>query len=61
MKETTPSKYPNASNLFKFCRKILDDKYDGVRIIDQDVGQMIGLDPADCSHWKKGKKKYSLH
>ena len=25
-------------------------------MIDQDVGQILGFDPADCSHWKKGKK-----
>jgi hypothetical protein len=27
-----------------------------MRVIDQDVGQLLGFDPADCSHWKKGKK-----
>ena len=49
-------KYPHSANLFRFCRRILDQKYGGVRIIDQDVGQILGFDPADCSHWKKGKK-----
>ncbi len=56
MKAVTDVKYPNAANLFSFCRKILDHKYGGVRVIDQDVGQILGFDPADCSHWKKGKK-----
>ncbi|NDE15856.1 hypothetical protein EBZ80_13085 [bacterium] len=26
------------------------------RIMDQDVGALLEMDPADCSHWKKGKK-----
>ena len=49
-------KYPNSVNLFKFCRSVLDDKYGKSRVLDQDVGQILGFDPADCSHWKKGKK-----
>lgn len=49
-------KYPNSANLFQFCRKILDHKYGKSRVLDQDVGHLLGFDPADCSHWKKGKK-----
>lgn len=49
-------KFPNSAALFQFCRKILDHKFGGIRVIDQDVGQILGFDPADCSHWKKGKK-----
>ena len=49
-------KYPNSLNLFQFCRRVLDHKFGGIRVIDQDVGQILGFDPADCSHWKKGKK-----
>lgn len=49
-------KYPNSAGLFQFCRRVLDHKFGGVRVIDQDVGQVLGFDPADCSHWKKGKK-----
>lgn len=56
MKKETEYKYPNSANLFKFCRRVLDHKYGGIRVIDQDVGQILGFDPADCSHWKKGKK-----
>ena len=56
MKKEAELKYPNSANLFKFCRKVLDYKYGGIRVIDQDVGQILGFDPADCSHWKKGKK-----
>lgn len=56
MKKETELKYPHSANLFKFCRRVLDYKYGGIRVIDQDVGQILGFDPADCSHWKKGKK-----
>jgi IrrE N-terminal-like domain len=49
-------RYPHSASLFRFCRRILDQKYGNIRIIDQDVGQILGFDPADCSHWKKGKK-----
>lgn len=56
MKPEVSLKYPNSANLFQFCRKVLDHKFDGIRVIDQDVGQILGFDPADCSHWKKGKK-----
>lgn len=56
MKKDTATKYPNSANLFQFCRRVLDHKFGGIRVIDQDVGQILGFDPADCSHWKKGKK-----
>jgi hypothetical protein len=56
MKKTVEIKYPHSANLFQFCRRVLDHKFGGIRVIDQDVGQILGFDPADCSHWKKGKK-----
>ncbi|MCX6128452.1 MAG: hypothetical protein NTX25_05225 [Proteobacteria bacterium] len=56
MKKDIAVKYPHSANLFQFCRKVLDHKFGGIRVIDQDVGQILGFDPADCSHWKKGKK-----
>lgn len=56
MKKTSEIKYPSAAHLFQFCRRVLDHKFGGARVIDQDVGQILGFDPADCSHWKKGKK-----
>ncbi|SMF32609.1 ImmA/IrrE family metallo-endopeptidase [Pseudobacteriovorax antillogorgiicola] len=56
MKRETSIKYPHSASLFQFCRKVLDQKFGGIRVIDQDVGQILGFDPADCSHWKKGKK-----
>jgi len=57
MKKTHDNRYPNSATLFKFCKHALETRYDGsVKVIDQDVGAILGYDPADCSHWKKGKK-----
>ena len=56
MKRVAEIRFPQSANLFQFCKKILDHKFGSIRIIDQDVGQILGYDPADCSHWKKGKK-----
>ncbi len=57
MKKIETNKYPNSATLFKFCKTALENKYNGsIKIIDQDVGAILGYDPADCSHWKKGKK-----
>ncbi len=57
MKKVEENRYPNSATLFSFCKKALEMKYDGnVKVIDQDVGAILGYDPADCSHWKKGKK-----
>jgi hypothetical protein len=49
-------KYPGSARLFSFCKSVLDTKFGDARVIDQDVGQILGFDPADCSHWKKGRK-----
>lgn len=56
IKRLAEAKYPNSAGLFQFCRLVLDHKFGGIRVIDQDVGQILGFDPADCSHWKNGKK-----
>lgn len=57
MKKVEANRYPNSATLFKFCKQALEIRYDGnVKVIDQDVGAILGYDPADCSHWKKGKK-----
>lgn len=62
MKKQLALKYPHSASLFRFCRRVLDRKFGGTRVIDQDVGQLLGFDPADCSHWKKGKKNiHSIH
>jgi hypothetical protein len=50
-------KYPNSRTLFQFCKQALQQKFsDRIKVIDQDVGAILGYDPADCSHWKRGKK-----
>lgn len=57
MKKTAENRYPHSATLFRFCKEALEIRYDGnVKVIDQDVGSILGYDPADCSHWKKGKK-----
>src|SRR4051812_45087653 len=57
MKKTAENRYPHSATLFKFCKEALEIRYEGnVKVIDQDVGSILGYDPADCSHWKKGKK-----
>lgn len=51
------NRYPHSATLFRFCKEALQIRYQGnVKVIDQDVGAILGYDPADCSHWKKGKK-----
>ena len=51
------NRYPNSATLFTFCKRALAMRYQGsVKVINQDVGAILGYDPADCSHWKKGKK-----
>ena len=57
MKKTVENLYPHSAALFRFCKEALEIRYDGnVKVIDQDVGAILGYDPADCSHWKKGKR-----
>jgi hypothetical protein len=57
MKKTAENRYPHSATLFKFCKEALEIRYEGnVKVIDQDVGAILKYDPADCSHWKKGKK-----
>lgn len=57
MKKTMENRYPHSATLFRFCKEALQIRYQGnVKVIDQDVGAILGYDPADCSHWKKGKK-----
>ena len=56
MRKASDIKYPGSARLFAFCKGVLDAKFGNSRVIDQDVGQILGFDPADCSHWKKGRK-----
>ncbi|MFK7873777.1 MAG: ImmA/IrrE family metallo-endopeptidase [Oligoflexales bacterium] len=51
------NRYQNSAALFRFCKEALESRHQGqVKVIDQDVGAILGYDPADCSHWKRGKK-----
>ena len=66
MKNNYQERYPNSRILFQFSKQALQYKFsEKVKVIDQDVGAILGYDPADCSHWKKGKKNIknckSLH
>ena len=57
MKRTDENRYPQSAELFRFCKEALNIKHSfEVKVIDQHVGALLGFDPADCSHWKKGKK-----
>jgi hypothetical protein len=55
MKRVEANRYPNSAALFRFCKEALATK-SKTKVIDQEVGAILGFDPADCSHWKKGKK-----
>ncbi len=55
MKKVVEIKFPNAIHLFKFCHRVLSNQK-GSRINDQDVGNILGFNPSDCSHWKRGEK-----
>lgn len=56
-KEVEPVRYPKSAELFVFCKEALSIKHKHeVKVIDQHVGAILGFDPADCSHWKRGKK-----
>lgn len=50
-------RFPESAALFQFCRAVLGIRRAGARVMDQDVGGLLDLDPADCSHWKNGKKQ----
>lgn len=55
MKRSGAVKFPNSVQLFKFCQKILMSQR-GVKVHDQEVGQILNFNPSDCSHWKRGEK-----
>lgn len=56
MTDIRACKYPASANLFSLCKSLLSVKFGSNRVIDQDVGQILDFDPADCSHWKHGRK-----
>ena len=51
------NRFPHSAELFKFCKEVLNiRKNSSEKITDQDVGALLGFDPADCTHWKYGRK-----
>jgi hypothetical protein len=48
-------RFPQSAALFKFCLEALQATKGG-RIHDQEVGNILGYNPSDTSHWKRGKK-----
>ena len=55
MKIAKATKFPHSVQLFKFCQKVLSQKKQ-YKVHDQEVGAILGFNPSDCSHWKRGKK-----
>ncbi|MFK7872691.1 MAG: hypothetical protein AB8C84_05895 [Oligoflexales bacterium] len=55
MRRTGSVKFPSSMQLFKFCHKVLVLRSDR-KVHDQEVGQILGFSPSDCSHWKRGEK-----
>lgn len=51
------NRFPHSAELFRFCKEVLNiNKNPTEKITDQDVGALLGFDPADCTHWKYGRK-----
>lgn len=57
------NRYPKSAALFIFCKEILTIKNNkSNKVTDQEVGALLGFDPADCTHWKHGRKEIkSIH
>jgi hypothetical protein len=55
MKRSGAPKFPHSVQLFKFCQKVLVTTR-GTKVHDQEVGSILGFNPSDCSHWKRGEK-----
>ena len=55
MKIAKAAKFPHSVQLFKFCQKVLIQRKQ-YKVHDQEVGAILGFNPSDCSHWKRGKK-----
>lgn len=50
-------RFPHSSELFLLCKEILNIIHArGEKVTDQDVGSLLDFDPADCTHWKYGRK-----
>lgn len=55
MKLAKTAKFPHSVQLFRFCQRVLSQKREH-KVHDQEVGAILGFNPSDCSHWKRGKK-----
>ena len=55
MKIAKATKFEHSAQLFKFCQKVLTQRKQ-YKVHDQEVGAILGFNPSDCSHWKRGKK-----
>ncbi|MDD9951472.1 MAG: hypothetical protein OXT67_07895 [Zetaproteobacteria bacterium] len=49
-------RFPYSQQLFHFCHKVLCQRDPSRKIKDQEVGALLGLESAECSHWKNGRK-----
>ncbi len=56
MRKATSLKHVNSMALFKFCQRVLNIQRNMRKVNDQEIGQILGFNPSDCSHWKRGKK-----
>ena len=55
MKLAKTAKFPHSVQLFRFCQQVLSQRKQ-TKVHDQEVGAILGFNPSDCSHWKRGKK-----
>lgn len=55
MRRNHDAKYPQSMELFKFTQKVISHQK-GERANNQDIGSILGFNPPDCSHWKRGTK-----
>ena len=55
MLDPLSTRFPNSALLFTFCKELMIFQNDS-RVTDQDVGLLLDFDPADCTHWKHGRK-----
>ena len=49
-------RFPNSAQLFRFCLKVMEANSSNKKVHDQELGNILGFNPSDTSHWKRGKK-----
>lgn len=55
-KSSETQRFPQSALLFRFCLRVLETRKRGVKVHDQEVGNILQYNPSDTSHWKRGKK-----